>query len=90
MSTPGLRTLRTGRHEPAPETLGDFGEEGSQQVQHQVWVQVWQHGRTPPQLRVGGRQNDLEEVWQPGGEVLLGRQRCRVPPPPVKAIPCSL
>lgn len=67
-----LVTLCTGRHEAASEALADLVEQRRQEVQHQLRVQVGQHRRTPPQLGVGGRQNDLKEVWQPGGEVLGG------------------
>ena len=55
-----------------------------------MWVQVRKHGGAPAQLRVGGRQDDLKEVWEPGGEVLRGRWAGRVMPTPIKPIPCSL
>ena len=38
-----LRTLSTGRHQSAPEALGDLREQRRQQVQNELWVQVGQH-----------------------------------------------
>ena len=36
-------TCCTGGHQPAPEALANFVEEGSQQMQHQLWVHFWQN-----------------------------------------------